>query len=123
VASLGATVQKPGYEATLRMRYFGPRYLSQDGTAMSQSSTLFNAQFTAKTNPRTRVVFDILNILNAGTDDVAYYYPTWTPTDARNPAYANNAAINPALGGAGVNDYLIHRTQKRSIRLTFTQRL
>jgi len=123
VGSLGATLQKPGYDATLRMRYFGPRYLSQDGTAVSPESTLFNAQITAKTDPRTRLVFDVLNMLNAPTDDVEYYYPSWTPTDAHNPAYANNPAINPALGGGGVNDHLIHRTQKRSIRLTWTHQI
>ena len=123
VASLGATIQKPGYEATLRMRYFGPRYLSQDGTAISQASTLFNAQFTARADSRTRVTFDVLNMLNAATDDVEYYYGTWTPADARNPVYANNPSINPALGGGGVNDYLVHRTQKRSIHLTLTRQL
>jgi hypothetical protein len=65
----------------------------------------------------------VLNLFNTATDDVEYYYASWTPTDARNPVYANNPAINPALGGGGVNDYLIHRTQKRSIRLTLARRI
>lgn len=123
VVSLGGTMQKPGYEATLRMRYFGPRWLIEDGSARSQASTLWNAQLTAKQGARTRITLDVLNILNSNADDVEYYYGSWTPTDARNPAYASNPAVNPALGGAGVNDYLIHRTQKRSVRLTVSRRV
>jgi hypothetical protein len=123
VISLGGTMQKPGYETTLRMRCFGPRWLIEDGSARSQASTLWNAQLTAKPSSRTRITLDVLNILNSNADDVEYYYGSWTPTDARNPAYASNPAVNPALGGAGVNDYLIHRTQKRSVRLTVSRRV
>ena len=61
---------------------------------------------------------DIFNIFNAQTDDVEYYYQSWLPQDASNPAFARNAAINPTLGGGGVSDYHFHPGEKRTVRLT-----
>jgi hypothetical protein len=81
---------------------------------------LFNAQVTAKLAKRKSLTFDLFNILNAQVADVTYYYASWTPTDAANPKLANNPAINPALGGQGVNDYHFHPSQARTARLTFT---
>ncbi len=122
VISAGATVDEPYYDASLRMRYFGPRDLSEDGSATSPPSTIFNAQFTAKLRAR-RLSLQILNILNAQAADVTYYYGSWLRQDAANPAYAANAAVNPALGGAGVNDYHFHPSEVRTFRLTVTEPL
>jgi hypothetical protein len=120
VISTGVTVDEPHYAASLRMRYFGPRQLDTAGDAVSPPSMLFNAQVTAKLAKRKSLTFDLFNILNAQVADVTYYYASWTPTDAANPKLANNPAINPALGGQGVNDYHFHPSQARTARLTFT---
>jgi hypothetical protein len=55
---------------------------------------------------------------------VTYYYNSWLPYDHKNPANANNPAINPALGAnidgsAGVPDYHFHPAEKRAVRLTY----
>ncbi len=118
VISAGATIDEPFYSASLRMRYFGPRTLIEDGSATSAPSMLFNGQITAKVARRAAVSFEVLNIFNAAAADVTYYYGSWLPSDAANPAYASNRAINPALGGSGVNDYHYHPSEARTFRLS-----
>jgi hypothetical protein len=123
VLTLGATADKPRYAASLRMRYFGPRTLDTEGDAKSPSSTIWSAQFTSKLSPSRHLTFDIFNIFNANVADVTYYYGSWLPEDAANPAYVKNPAINPLLGGGGVNDYHFHPSEKRTVRLTYATAL
>jgi hypothetical protein len=134
VVSLGATVDEPTYATSLRMRYFGPRTLDTQGTAKSASSTVWNYQYTAKMKNHRHLSFDVFNIFNANVPDVAYYYNSWLPYDAKNPANLNNAAINPALGAnidggpgfpgsAGVPDYHFHPATKRVVRLAYGLKL
>ncbi len=119
VVSLGATADTKHFAAGLRMRYFGPRTLDTQGDAKSPPSTLWNAQYTAKLRSGRRLSFDVFNILNAAVADVTYFYASWLPQDAANRANAGNPAINPALGGAGINDYHFHPSVKRTARLTY----
>jgi outer membrane receptor for Fe3+-dicitrate len=120
VVALGVSVDKPAYQSSLRVRYFGPRVLDTQGDAVSPPSLIFNTQLTAKFAHRRRLSLDVFNLLNAQVADVTYYYASWLPSDAANPALANNPAINPALGGAGVNDYHFHPSQGRTVRLTYS---
>lgn len=120
VVSLGATVDEPRYAASLRMRYFGPRQLDQAGDVKSPPSTTFNTQLTSKMNKHTSLTLDVFNIFNANTADVTYYYGSWTKQDVANPTLANDMTVNPALGGAGVNDFHFHPSQARTVRLTLS---
>jgi hypothetical protein len=97
--------------------------LDTQGDANSPPSLIFNTQFTAKLAHRKRVTLEVLNLLDAPAADVTYYYGSWLPRDAANPAFANNPSINPALGGDGVNDYHFHPSQARSVRLTYATAL
>ncbi|MBV9439652.1 MAG: TonB-dependent receptor, partial [Candidatus Eremiobacteraeota bacterium] len=123
VTSAGVTLDRPFYSASLHLRYFGPRTLDQSGTAVSAPSSLLNAQVTAKMRGGSALSLDVFNLLDARADDVEYYYNSWTPQDARNPAYASDPAINPALGGAGIPGYTFHPSQRRTVRLSYTTRL
>ena len=120
VVSTGATLDQPRFAASLRMRYFGPRVLDTQGDANSPPSMTFNTQITAKLPRRAAITLDVFNLLNSPSADVTYYYPSWLKSDARKPALANNPAIDPALGGSGVNDYHFHPSQARTVRLTYT---
>jgi len=123
VVSAGATLDEPRFAASLRMRYFGPRVLDTQGDAVSPPSLLFNTQITAKLQHRNSISLDVFNILDAPAADVTYYYASWLKSDAANPALANNPAINPALGGTGVNDFHFHPSQARTVRLTYSTNL
>jgi hypothetical protein len=67
---------------------------------------------------------DVFNVFNATADDVEYYYQSWLPFDAANPA---NASLNPAYpnacqtngNGCGVNDYHFHPSDSLQLRLTY----
>jgi hypothetical protein len=119
VTAAGITWDRPQFGASLRLRYFGPRVLDQAGTAVSSPTSLVNLQLVWKGRAGARLLFDIFNLLNAQADDVTYYYGSWLARDAANPVYAGDPAINPALGGGGVNDYHFHPTSSRTVRLTY----
>jgi TonB dependent receptor/TonB-dependent Receptor Plug Domain len=120
VTSAGITLDRRDFTASLRMRYFGPRVLDQLGDAVSPPSNLLNTQLTWKRPAGRKITLDILNLLNAESNDVTYSYGSWVPQDAANPAYANNPSINPLLGGGGVNDYHFHPSEGRLVRLTYS---
>jgi len=122
VTSAGLTWDRPTFAGALRYEYFGPRVLDQAGDAVSSPTGIVNLQFSLKRPNGNRWNLDVFNLLNAQSDDVAYYYGSWLPSDAKNPAYANDPAINPLLGGAGVNDYHVHPTEGRIVRLTYALR-
>jgi hypothetical protein len=120
VTSAGATWDRPRFAASARLTYFGPRVLDQAGDAVSSPSSVVNVQLSLKRPNGRRFNLDVLNLLNAQSDDVEYYYGSWVPQDAKNPAYATNPAINPLLGGGGVPDYEFHPSEGRIVRLTYT---
>jgi hypothetical protein len=123
VAALGVAVDRPAYAASLRLRYFGPRNLIEDGSESSRPTTLLNGRFSAKLARGRRLTLDAFNILGASADDTTYYYNSWTKRDAADPALAADPAVNPALGGSGVADFHFHPTPKRSFRLSLSTRL
>jgi outer membrane receptor for Fe3+-dicitrate len=120
VTSAGVTLDQPAFAASVRYRYFGPRVLDQLGDAVSSPTNLVNAQLTWKLRNRRRVTLELLNLLNSAGDDVEYYYGSWLPEDAKNPAYTGNPTINPLLGGTGVNDYHFHPMESRIARLVYS---
>jgi len=128
VVALGSTIDTSNYSTSLRMRYFGPRTLDTQGDAKSPPSTIFNFQYTAKLKKGQKLSFDMFNLFNANVPDVTYYYNSWLPYDARNPANATNPNVNPALGAnidgnAGIADYHFHPATKRVARLTYGLKL
>jgi outer membrane receptor for Fe3+-dicitrate len=118
VTAAGATVVRPNYAASLRLRYFGPRVLDQLGDAVSAASVTYNGQYTWESHRGYDLVGDVFNIFNAQTNDVEYYYQSWLPQDAAKPALERSPLINPELGGAGISDYYLHPGEKRTFRLT-----
>jgi hypothetical protein len=120
VSSAGITWDRPAFSASARYEYFGPRVLDQLGSAVSSPAGIVNLRLSAKRPSGVRLNLDVLNVLNAQSDDVAYFYGSWLPADARNPIFANDASVNPLLGGSGVNDYHVHPTEGRIVRLTYT---
>ena len=120
VSSAGVTWDRPTFAASVQFEYFGPRVLDQLGDAVSSPTSLVSTRFSLKSGRGSRLNLDVFNVFNVQADDVEYYYGSWVPQDAKNPAYASNPAINPLLGGGGVNDYHFHPSQGRVIRLTYS---
>jgi TonB dependent receptor/Carboxypeptidase regulatory-like domain/TonB-dependent Receptor Plug Domain len=80
VVSAGLTVElnKPLF-GSLRVRHFGPRPLSEDGTVESRSTTLWNGQLGYRVSSKARLVLELFNIFNAETSDIDYFYASRLP--------------------------------------------
>ncbi|WP_426191602.1 TonB-dependent receptor [Massilia sp. DWR3-1-1] len=75
VGQLALTVDKLGpWSGALRLRYFGPRPLTEDNSVRSASSSTLNGRIGYKVNARTRVELEGFNLANRTTSAIDYYY-------------------------------------------------
>lgn len=121
VLTFGATTDRAHTFGSLRLRYFGPRPLIEDGSVYSHPTTTVNLQAGIKPSKKTRLSFDIFNLLNAKASDIDYYYNSSIPGD---PAYTKPGYTGPcpiAACAAGVADVHFHPIGRRLLRLNFTR--
>jgi hypothetical protein len=87
VISSGATLHDyKGLTSSLRLRYFGPRYLTSDGLYQSSQTVLLNGEIGYQFKKKWRVTAEFLNMLNRRDADIDYAYVYQiTPTAA--PAF------------------------------------
>jgi len=93
VVASGATVHDiKRFYGSLRLRYFGPRYLTSDAIYRSNSTALLNAEVGYQINRTWRISCEFLNLLNRRDHDIDYAYtsqvsPTAAPefTDVFHP--------------------------------------
>ncbi len=105
----GATVKtRTGWEASLRMRYFGPRPLVSDGSVTSASTLIVNLGLGYRFNGRWRATCDILNLLDRHDHDIDYYY------QSRN---------SPAPGAPEPNEIHFHPVEPTEVRFGLEARL
>lgn len=89
----------------LRLRYFGPRPLTQDGSVHSKSTTLVYADIGYTVAPDWKVQLNVFNLLDTKSSDIDYFYTSRLPGE-------------PA---SGVNDVHTHPTEPREFRLAITK--
>lgn len=106
VASGGVTFGgDSGWFGSLRGRYFGPRPLIEDDSVRSQSSLIFNARAGYKFDNGFRLQLDVLNLFNANTNQIEYYYLSRLPGEPidgvadRHVHPAEPLAVRLALAG------------------------
>jgi hypothetical protein len=87
VISSGATLHNyKGFTSSLRLRYFGPRYLTSDGLYQSSQTVLLNGEIGYQFLKKWHVSAEFLNMLNRKDADIDYAYVYQiTPTAA--PAF------------------------------------
>ena len=91
-----------GWFGALRGRYFGPRPLIEDDSVRSQSSLIFNARAGYLFDNGLRLQLDVLNLFNARTNQIEYYYLSRLPGEP--------------IGG--VADRHVHPAEPLAARLT-----
>ena len=107
VASGGVTFGgESGWFGALRARYFGSRPLIEDDSVRSQQSLIFNARAGYKFDNGMRLQLDVLNLFNAQTNQIEYYYLSRLPGEP--------------IGG--VADRHIHPAEPLAVRLTLAAR-
>jgi len=107
VAAGGVTFgSETGWFGALRGRYFGPRPLIEDDSVRSQASLIFNARAGYKFDNGLRLQLDVLNLFNAKTNQIEYYYLSRLPGEP--------------IGG--VADRHVHPAEPLAVRLTLAGR-
>jgi len=86
---------------SLRVRYFGPRPLIEDGSVNSKASTTISALVGYEIMQGLRAQVEIFNLTNSKVSDIDYYY----------------ASRLPGEPPGGVDDIHFHPTQPVSARL------
>ena len=76
------------FSSSLRLRYFGPRYLTSDGLYQSNQTVLLNGELGYQFNKKWHVTTEFLNMLNRKDADIDYAYvyqiaPTAAPAFGR----------------------------------------
>jgi outer membrane receptor protein involved in Fe transport len=105
VVSAGIDYQhSPGRFAELRLRYFGPRPLTEDNTVRSHASTILNVQLGYRAFDRWTVALQVFNLLDRAVSDIDYYYRSRLPGEPI----------------AGIPDVHTHPQEPRSIRLVLS---
>lgn len=95
-----------GWFGALKARYFGPRPLIEDDSVRSGSSLIFNARAGYKFDNGLRVQLDVLNLFNAQTNQIEYYYLSRLPGEPID----------------GVADRHVHPAEPLAVRLTMAAR-
>jgi len=90
------------WSAGLRLRYFGPRPLTQDNSVRSKATTLLYADLGYRLTPRVSVGLDVFNLLDAKDADIDYFYTSRLPGEPL----------------AGVNDVHTHPSEPREFRVS-----
>jgi hypothetical protein len=100
VVAAGITLQNPqGFHGSLRLRYFGPRPLLEDGSVESSSSTVANLELGYRRN-NLDLRLDVLNLFDSGDDDITYWYASRLPGEPED----------------GIQDYHFHPIEPRNLR-------
>lgn len=107
VASGGITFGRDtGWFGAVQARYFGPRPLIEDDSVRSLSSFIVNARAGYKFDNGVRLQLDVLNLFNAQTNQIEYYYLSRLPGEPID----------------GVNDRHVHPAEPLAVRLTLAAR-
>jgi outer membrane receptor protein involved in Fe transport len=75
IASAEMAIQNLGpWDGGLRMRYFGPRPLTEDGSIRSGPTLFFDARAGYRFTPVWHLQFDVFNLFNSHAHQIDYFY-------------------------------------------------
>jgi outer membrane receptor protein involved in Fe transport len=106
VVTGGVTFGEPlGWFGAMKVRHFGSRPLIEDDSVRSGSTTLVNARLGYRFDNGMRLWVDALNLLNAKSNQIAYFYTSRLPGE-------------PA---GGIADRHIHPVEPLALRITLAK--
>jgi outer membrane receptor protein involved in Fe transport len=92
------------WSAGLRLRYFGPRPLTQDNSVRSKATTLVYADLGYRATRRIKFGVSVFNLFDARASDIDYVYVSRLPGEPL----------------AGVEDVHTHPSEPREVRASVT---
>jgi hypothetical protein len=87
--------------ASLRVRHFGPRPLTEDASVTSRGTTTWSGEVGYRLSGNARIVLEAFNLFDAEVSDIDYFYTSRLPGEP----------------SAGVEDIHFHPALPRSARL------
>jgi hypothetical protein len=116
VVSAAARVETPaGVFGSVRLRYFSSQPVLEDDAMQQPTSTILNALLGYRFK-QYELAAEVLNVLDAKADDIAYAYPS------RIPDALLAARGLPPEPVAGVNGTVIHPVEPLQVRASLTAR-
>ena len=80
VVSAGLTTTAAArLSGSVRLRHFGPRPLTEDGTVKSRATTVVNAEGGFRFARRARLALEAFNLFDTDASDIDYYYTSRLP--------------------------------------------
>ena len=70
------------WSGSLRLRYFGPRVLTQDGGRQSKATTLLYLNFGYVLSESWFLNLDVFNLLDNRVSDINYFYTSRLPGES-----------------------------------------
>ena len=111
VVAAGVTVHGVrGFTGELRLRYFGPRPLTEDDSVRASDVILLSTRLAYQISERFSVDVEVFNLLNRKDSDIEYYYASRLPGEAAGP------------DDGGFNDVHFHPVSSLSVRAGLTAR-
>jgi hypothetical protein len=96
VISAGLTVDpQRSVFGSVRVRHFGPRPLTEDGTVKSESTTMWNGEIGYRVSRKACLVLELFNIFDAKVSDIDYFYRSRLSGEA--PEGIEDVHTHPAL--------------------------
>jgi hypothetical protein len=99
-----------GVSAELRLRYFGPRALTEDDGVRSDASILLSSRVAYQITSHWGISLEIFNLLDRDDSEIDYYYASRLPGEPAGP------------DDGGTNDIHFHPVSSISVRGTVTAR-
>jgi outer membrane receptor protein involved in Fe transport len=94
--SAGATVDSVHrLFGSVRLRYFGPRPLVENGSVRSRATRLVNLEAGYTLTKRVRATIGVFNVFDAKDSDVDYYYRSRLPGEP--PGGVSDIHFHPTL--------------------------
>ena len=99
-----------GFSGELRVRYFGPRALTEDDSVRSNDSILLNARLAYQITHTWGISLEVFNLLDRKDSEIDYYYASRLPGEPAGP------------DDGGYNDIHFHPVSPVSVRGALTAR-
>jgi hypothetical protein len=111
VVAAGMTVHGVrGFTGELRLRYFGPRPLTEDDSVRASDVILLSTRLAYQVSEHFAVDVEVFNLLNRKDSDIEYYYASRLPGEPAGP------------DDGGFNDVHFHPVSSISVRAGLTAR-
>ena len=122
IASVGVELgERTGWFGGLKLRYLGPRPLTEDNAFISPVTALVDGRIGYRWENGWRIQLDAFNLTNSHTDQITYAYGSLIKSDSLF-AMCFPASGSPTAPAAvcqnGVMDYVLHPVEPLAVRLT-----